>query len=251
LFYNYILTFQSTKTKKIILSRNFLWVFKFKPLRFHLKTHLGKDNQGHYTIFSKGSRFKNMYNYIDIYRTLIKVPGIIVGNFFDNYRSIFLGLVKYINGSFSYIMLPHNLNIGQLTQTTNIKSKKNNGFCQPLYSLNMGVNIFNVEFSPGSGGKIARSSGTSCKVIRRLDLKVLIKLPSQKVLKLSKFCLAHIGQSSNIHKNLEVLNRFSFRKKLGFKSTVSGESKNPVDHPHGGTTKGGKPKMNPWGHIFK
>lgn len=40
-------------------------------------------------------------------------------------------------------------------------------------------------------------------------------------------------------------------KKLGFRSTVRGIAMNPVDHPHGGRTNGGRPSVNPNGFITK
>lgn len=38
---------------------------------------------------------------------------------------------------------------------------------------------------------------------------------------------------------------------LGFKPTVRGVAKNPVDHPHGGTTKSIKFPRTPWGFATK
>jgi large subunit ribosomal protein L2 len=40
-------------------------------------------------------------------------------------------------------------------------------------------------------------------------------------------------------------------KKLGYRSSVRGIAMNPVDHPHGGRTNGGRPSVTPKGFITK
>lgn len=40
-------------------------------------------------------------------------------------------------------------------------------------------------------------------------------------------------------------------KKLGYRSSVRGIAMNPVDHPHGGRTNGGRPSVSPTGIIAK
>ena len=40
-------------------------------------------------------------------------------------------------------------------------------------------------------------------------------------------------------------------KKLGYRSSVRGIAMNPVDHPHGGRTNGGRPSVTPKGQITK
>lgn len=40
-------------------------------------------------------------------------------------------------------------------------------------------------------------------------------------------------------------------KKLGYRSSVRGIAMNPIDHPHGGRTNGGRPSVSPKGIITK
>lgn len=245
MYFNIINKFQKTAIKKIILSRNFLRVFKFYKLRSFHFCNRGKNNQGVYTVYGKCKRERNIYNYVDYYRCSVRLPGMVVANNYDNYRTGFFGLVKYLNGSFSYVLLPNGLNIGSVVQTTNHADKLLPGFCKPLYSIPLNSKVYNVEFFPKQGGKIARAAGTYCLVKRYEGKFVLVQLVSGKLVRLSKYCLATLGQVSNKDKHLEIFTRFRFTKKLGYRSTVSGEAKNAIDHPHGGGTKGGKPKMNP------
>ena len=37
----------------------------------------------------------------------------------------------------------------------------------------------------------------------------------------------------------------------GIRPTVRGVAMNPVDHPHGGRTNGGRPSVTPWGNPTK
>jgi large subunit ribosomal protein L2 len=34
---------------------------------------------------------------------------------------------------------------------------------------------------------------------------------------------------------------------MGYRPSVRGVAMNPVDHPHGGRTNGGRPSVTPWG----
>lgn len=239
--------------RSIIVSKKFLFLFKFKSLRFKKHRTLGKSNLGSYTIFSKGSAKFNKYNAVDYYRTKIKLPGVLVGNSFDNFRFCFLGLVKFLNGSFSYILLPNKLSIGYMVVTTNqtFKFLSSLGFCVPLYLVKPSSYIFNLTSEYSKKGAYSRSAGTFSQVIRHSKSGVLVRLPSKQNKVFPANSMVTIGRASNVNKNSEIIRNFGFKKKLGWKSIVRGVAKNPCDHPHGGTTKGGKPKMNPWGKIFK
>lgn len=239
--------------KSIIISKKFLFIFKFKPLQLKLHKRNGKSSSGSYTIFSKGSSRYNKYNIVDYCRTKINLPAILIGNNFDNFKFCFLGLLKFLNGSFSYILLPHKLSLGYLVLTTNqtFRFLSSLGFCRPLYSINTKERIFNLTCGYGKKGSYSRAAGTFSQIIRRSKKGVLVKLPSGSTKLFPECSLATVGRASNVSKNSEIVKNFGFKKKLGWKSIVRGVAKNPCDHPHGGTTKGGKPKMNPWGRVFK
>ena len=241
------------KNKSIIISKKFLFIFKFRGLRKKFLKSNGKSSSGSYTIFSKGGTYFNKYNVIDFRRLQSSLPAILIGNTFDNFRFCYIGLIKFINGSFSNILLPHKLNLGQLVLTTNVTPRLVNllGFCSPLYSLKSREKIFNLYNPLKPKCYYSRAAGTSCQIIRFTEQGVIIKLPSNQQKIFPSYSVCTIGRASNIYKNKEIIKCFGFKKKLGWKSNVRGVAKNPCDHPHGGTTKGGKPKMNPWGRIFR
>jgi large subunit ribosomal protein L2 len=94
--------------------------------------------------------------------------------------------------------------------------------------------VFNLEIFPKSGAKISRAAGCYSLVLSKKFDKILLKLSSGKKIILNEFCIATIGQVSNI--NLRFIKKKKASKNifLGYKSSVRGVAMNPCDHPHGG-----------------
>jgi large subunit ribosomal protein L2 len=60
-------------------------------------------------------------------------------------------------------------------------------------------------------------------------------------------CRATIGAVSNPqHQNI-VIGKAGYARLMGRRPSVRGVAMNPVDHPHGGGTAGGRPSVTPWG----
>ena len=53
------------------------------------------------------------------------------------------------------------------------------------------------------------------------------------MLKLSNYCIAILGKMSNELHFVTRIKNAGKNRKLGFRPTVRGVAKNPVDHPHG------------------
>lgn len=64
---------------------------------------------------------------------------------------------------------------------------------------------------------------------------------------LSLNCKATIGAVSNPQNKNRVLGKAGHSRHLGIRPTVRGVAMNPIDHPHGGSTSGGRPSVSPWG----
>ena len=60
-------------------------------------------------------------------------------------------------------------------------------------------------------------------------------------------CMATIGTISNPDKKNEKIGKAGRNRWLGVRPSVRGESMNPVDHPHGGRTRGGRHPVSPTG----
>ena len=51
----------------------------------------------------------------------------------------------------------------------------------PLTNIPVGFTIHNVEITPGSGGKFARSAGTSVQLMAKTEEHATLKMPSGEI----------------------------------------------------------------------
>jgi hypothetical protein len=102
-------------------------------------------------------------------------------------------------------------------------------------------------------GSFSRSAGCSAIVssfIKSSGIVVLI-LPSGKFCFLANTCVGSSGRVSNRAYYLKKLYKAGQSCWLGRRPIVRGVAINPVDHPHGGRTNGGRPSVSPWGKLTK
>jgi large subunit ribosomal protein L2 len=62
---------------------------------------------------------------------------------------------------------------------------------------------------------------------------------------------ATLGSVSNKNHSLCVLGKAGKKRYSSKRPIVRGVAMNPVDHPHGGRTNGGRPSVTPWGKLTK
>lgn len=113
-----------------------------------------------------------------------------------------------------------------------------------------GTLVHNIELTPGKGGILARSAGSSASVMGQDNDYTLIKLGSGETRKVLSKCKATIGQVSNVDNKNQKIGKAGRNRWLGKRPTVRGVVMNPVDHPHGGgegKTSGGRNPVTPWG----
>ena len=168
-------------------------------------------------------------------------------------RTGFVGLILYKNGLFSYILLSKYAFIGNVWSFKYFRVLQA-GDNLKLFLIPEGFSIYNVELYLGKGGQIARSAGTSVKIINRYTNKynkILLKFRSGEEYFVNANCVATIGVCSNSEHWLKNIKKAGIKRLFGFRSKVRGVAKNPVDHPHGGNTAGGKPCMTPKGLLTK
>jgi large subunit ribosomal protein L2 len=94
---------------------------------------------------------------------------------------------------------------------------------------------------------VSRSAGTYCTL---LDFEMgrefaRIKVPSGLILMVYSLNFVTLGRNSNIFVKKLVIGKAGLSRILGFRSSVRGVAKNPVDHPHGGRTKTNSPECTP------
>ncbi len=149
--------------------------------------------------------------------------------------------------------MPQELKIGDVVAAgKNVEAKVGN--CLPLRNIPVGFTVHNVEIKPGSGGKFARSAGTSVQIMAKADNYATLRMPSGEMRMVHLDCFATVGTLSNPdHKNISI-GKAGRTRRLGIRPTVRGMAMNPVDHPHGGgegRSKSGSHPVSPWGKGAK
>jgi len=220
-----------------------------KSLLEPLKKSGGRNNQGKETVKGRGGGHKRKYRKIDFQRDKEGVSASVVSREYDPNRTAWITLLQYSDGERRYILSPFKLEIGaQVEAGEDAEVRPGNAI--PLKKIPAGRAIHNVEFSPNSGGKIARSAGTAAVIVAKDPGQVDVKLPSGEVRGFEPECKATIGQVSNPgHKNVKS-GKAGRTRHMGRRPKVRGVAMNAVDHPHGGGEGRafvGRPPVSPTG----
>ena len=120
-----------------------------------------------------------------------------------------------------------------------------------LASMPIGTIVHNVELKAGGGGKIARSAGAYAQLVGRDAGWAILQLNSGETRRVRAECMATVGAVSNPDHMNEVTAKAGRTRWRGIRPTVRSIAMNPIDHPNGGRTKGGKHWATPWGKPTK
>jgi large subunit ribosomal protein L2 len=217
-----------------------------KSLTEPLKKSGGRDNHGHISMRRIGGGHKRMYRVIDFKRNKLGVAGTVREIEYDPNRSARIALIEYTDGEKRYILHPKGLAVGD-TVTSGPGSDVRTGNALPLREVPLGTSVHNVELKPEKGGQIARSAGTSVQVVAKEGEYVTLRMQSTEMRLVHGRCLATIGEVGNAEHELLSHGKAGKSRWLGKRPKVRGEVMNPVDHPHGGRTRGGRNVVSPWG----
>lgn len=224
-----------------------------KSLVFGLRKRGGRNCYGRITVRHTGGGAYQKYRMIDFKRADRDVVGTINAVEYDPNRNVRIGLVFFANGSKKYILLPEGLGVGSTVMAgVNVEAKTGN--CLPISSIPVGFQLHNIEITPGSGGKLARSAGTSVQLMAKTDKYATLKMPSGEIRMLPLQCWATIGVLGNAEYQNINWGKAGRTRYRGWRSSVRGMAMNPVDHPHGGgegRSKSGSHPVSPWGKGAK
>ncbi len=213
----------------------------------------GRNHRGKITVRFRGGGHKRHYRVIDFARDKDGIPARVVSREYDPNRSSWITLLHYADGAKRYIIAPVSLEIGSQVEAGE-KAEIRVGNALPLRRIPLGAVIHNLELSPGRGGQVARSAGTSAKLIGKEGKRAHIRMPSGEVRIFNVECRATIGEVGNPdHKNVKSGKAGRIRH-MGRKPHVRGVAMNPVDHPHGGgegRARVGRPQVSPTGKLAK
>jgi len=245
----------TTNARRHMTSPSFEEITKTTPeksLLEPLKKKGGRNNSGKITVRHRGGGAKRKYRVIDFKRNKDDIPGRIASIEYDPNRSAYIALVNYADGEKRYILAAKDLKVGdEILSGEHVDIKLGNA--APLKNIPVGTIVHNVELKPGKGGQIARSAGTSVRILGREDKYVLLTLSSGEVRKVLGECRATIGEVGNESHELITIGNAGRKRHMGIRPTVRGSAMNPVDHPHGGGEAkapiGQASPMTPWGKI--
>jgi large subunit ribosomal protein L2 len=206
----------------------------------------GRDNHGHIAMRRRGGGHKRRYRIIDFKRNKAGMPAIVEHIEYDPNRSARIALVRYEDGEKRYILHPKGLSVGD-TVVSGPGADVRIGNAMPLREVPLGTDVHNIELKPGKGGQMARSAGMSAAVIAKEGEYVTLRMASTEVRMVHGTCMATIGIVGNAEHELLSHGKAGKSRWLGRRPKVRGEVMNPVDHPHGGRTRGGRNVVSPWG----
>jgi large subunit ribosomal protein L2 len=228
-------------------------LFKGKPVKTLVEgqnNHGGRGATGRITSRRKGGGHKTAYRLVDFKRTKHDLEAKVERLEYDPNRTAFIALIKYADGIQSYILAPQRLAVGDtVVSGQNVDVKPGNAM--PIGNIPVGTIVHNVEMKPGAGGSLARSAGTYAMVAGRDGGYVIIKLKSSETRMVPASCMASVGAVSNPDHINEIVGKAGRTRWLGKRPVSRGIARNPVDHPNGGRTNGGKHWATPWGQPTK
>jgi large subunit ribosomal protein L2 len=217
-----------------------------KSLVEPIKKSGGRDNHGHISMRRIGGGHKRMYRLIDFKRNKHGMPATVKEIEYDPNRSARIALVEYTDGEKRYILHPKGLKQGD-TVISGPGADVRLGNAMPLKEVPLGTSVHNIELKIGKGGQMARSAGTFAQVVAKEGDYVTLKLASTEMRLVHGNCIATIGEVGNSEHELQSHGKAGKSRWLGKRPKVRGEVMNPVDHPHGGRTRGGRNVVSPWG----
>jgi len=224
-----------------------------KSLVKGLRKKGGRNVYGRITVRHRGGGADRKYRLIDFKRSERDVVGRITTVEYDPNRNVRIGLVIYKNGAKKYMLLPEGLKVGSIVIASE-KAEAKVGNSLPLRNVPVGFTIHNIEITPGSGGKFARSAGSSAQVVSKDEKYVTLKMPSSEIRMVPLDCWATVGVLGNPDFKNITWGKAGRTRHRGFRPTVRGMAMNPVDHPHGGgegRSKSGSHPTTPWGKGCK
>ncbi|MFQ6676778.1 MAG: 50S ribosomal protein L2 [Fidelibacterota bacterium] len=213
----------------------------------------GRNNNGRITSRHRGGGHKQRYRIIDFKRDKFDVPAKIAAIEYDPNRSANIALLHYADGEKRYILAPFGIKVGD-TITSGEDAPLRVGNALPLKNIPTGMVVHNLELTPGKGGQMVRSAGSSAQVMARDGGFTTIKLPSNELRLIRNECYATLGEVGNKTHEQVISGKAGRTRWLGIRPTVRGVAMNPVDHPMGGgegKSSGGRHPTTPWGKPTK
>jgi large subunit ribosomal protein L2 len=239
----------------VIVDRSDL--YKGKPLKALTEgksSKGGRNNNGRITVRFRGGGHKQSYRIVDFKRrTHQGIAAVVERIEYDPNRTGYIALIKFPDGTLSYILAPQRLAPGdEVVAGDQVDIKPGNAML--IGNIPVGTLIHNIETKIGAGGTLARSAGNYAQIVGRDQGYVILRLKSGEQRLVHGQCFATVGAVSNPDHMNTTIGKAGRQRWLGRRPHNRGVTMNPVDHPHGGgegRTSGGRHPVTPWGKPTK
>lgn len=195
-----------------------------------------RNNQGRVTSRWMWGWHKRLYRIVDFKGyDKMDIPAKVASVEYDPYRTARIVLLNYADGEKRYVLAWKWATVGEEVMTGKTSPIKA-GNRKQLKDIPEGMNVFALEVTPFSKGKLIKTAWSYASIVGRDELqkKVFIKMPSWEVRKFDENCFATIGEIGNDQHQNVVIGKAGRQRWMGKKPHVLWKNMNPVDHPHGG-----------------
>jgi large subunit ribosomal protein L2 len=158
--------------------------------------------------------------------------------------------VVYNDGSNGLLIAPEGIKVGDVVEIGSSEIQIGNSAA--LKDMPEGALVYNIEATPGDGGKFVRGSGTAARIATKLADKILVTLPSKKQREFHPMCRASMGTvagGGRLEKPfVKAGNMFhQMKSKNRYWPKMTGAAMNALSHPFGGkrTSRKGRPTIAP------
>jgi len=215
-------------------------------LKKYNSQHGRSKNTGHITVRHKGSGCKKKSHIVN---SLGFYFGINICQMYNCFQNAFISLnFDFIKKSFFKTTATGKLYPGSLI-ISDLKTRDQYiGYKMQLKFIPVGSIINNI--SNQNKAIYSSSAGSFCQLIEK-KVKCKIRLPSGKMIVLPNNYFGVLGSVSNPQYKSICIGKAGKNRLKGIRPSVRGIAMNPVDHPHGGRTNGGRPSVTPWGILTK
>jgi len=232
-------------------------VTKHKPektLVTTIRKAAGRNHHGVITTRGRAGGATKRYRLIDFKRKKDDIPAKVLGIEYDPNRSCNIALLEYEDGERRYILAPQGLKDGQRVSSSPQPIETQPGNAMPLKAIPAGLNVHNIEMTPGKGGQMCRSAGTSARLSNKEGKWATLVFPSGETRQVLLECRATIGSVGNSDHNRVVLGKAGRNRGRGRRPKVRGMARNHHEHPMGGgegRSKSNRPPASPTGVLAK
>jgi large subunit ribosomal protein L2 len=212
-----------------------------------LKSMGGRSSTtGRITVWHQGGSCKKLNREIDF--SSRNFNGLVLFNTYDPQRNSFISLnFDLDSNSFFYTLATNSVYPGSLVTSSEFKNELRLGNRTSLEHIPTGSVVHSISHIRTNKTVFARAAGTYCQLIQKGSEFCKLRLPSGSISSISIKSFATLGTVSNPQDNLVCIGKAGKNRLRGIRPTVRGIAMNPVDHPHGGRTNGGRPSVTPWG----